>query len=194
MFGIFNLTRADEMRGKEKQNENNDEPCYGGLSNRLDYEYTKNRKNRASTFLLYLAVFLFVGVTASAAGIVAYDFIQENRLLYFPGAEELDEYPERTGFSRAAAQLDDITLVAVSSDQSVRYRIPRGVMVKMINSTAKKYENFFAGDIIVAVNGTEIVSVDELRENYSDTEPAVFRVFRQNRYIDVPVDGTESEE
>ena len=191
MFGIFNLTREEELRGKEKQNENNDEPCYGGLSNRLDYEYSKNRKNRASSFFMYLAVFLFIGVTASAAGIVAYDFIQDNKPLYFPGVQSCEECPERTGFSRAAAPLDDITLVAVSSDQSVRYRIPRGVMVKMINSTAKKYENFYAGDIIVAVNGKEIVSVDELRSNYSDAEPAIFRVFRQNRYIDVDVDATE---
>ena len=190
MFGIFNLTREEALRAKEQKNENIDEPCYGGCSSRLDYEYCKNRRLRGSTALLYLAVFLLFGMTAAAAGIVAYDFIQENRMLYFPGNPEIDECADTMSVQRSSAPMeDDITLVAVSSDQSVRYRIPLGVMIKGISSTSDKYSGFIAGDIIVAVDGAEISTLDELRENYDETKESVFRVFRQNRYIDISVNA-----
>lgn len=189
MFGIFNLTREEALRAKEQKNENIDEPCYGGCSSRLDYEYCKNRKLRGSTALLYLAVFLLFGMTAAAAGIVAYDFIQENRMLYFPGNPECDECADTMTIQRSSAPMEDIALVAVSSDQSVRYRIPRGVMIKEISSISDKYSGFIAGDIIVAVDGAEISTLDELEENYDETKESVFRVFRQNRYIDISVNA-----
>ena len=189
MFGIFNLTREEALRAKEQKNENIDEPCYGGCSSRLDYEYCKNRRLRGSTALLYLAVFLLFGMTAAAAGIVAYDFIQENRMLYFPGNPECDECADTMTIQRNSAPMEDIALVAVSSDQSVRYRIPRGVMIKEISSISDKYSGFIAGDIIVAVDGAEISTLDELRENYDETKESVFRVFRQNRYIDISVNA-----
>lgn len=189
MFGIFNLTREEALRAKEQKNENIDEPCYGGCSSRLDYEYCKNRKLRGSTALLYLAVFLLLGVTATAAGIVAYDFIQENRMLYFPGNPECDECADTMTIQRNSVPMEDIALVAVSSDQSVRYRIPRGVMIKEISSISDKYSGFIAGDIIVAVDGAEISTLDELEENYDETKESVFRVFRQNRYIDISVNA-----
>lgn len=191
MLGIFSLTREAESRGNEKQNENIDEPCYGGFSSRLDYEYCKNKRLRASTAFLCFTVFLFVGMTLVGFGIVAYDFMQQNSQLYFPEMQISDTPVERVGLSRLARSADDVTLVSVSSEQSSRYRIPRGVMVKMIRAEAKGYDVFAAGDIIVAVNGSEIGSVEELEAMYSDSESLTFKVFRQNQYIDIVVNEVE---
>ncbi len=191
MPSIFSLTREAESRGNEKQNENIDEPCYGGFSSRLDYEYCKNKRLRASTACLCFAVFIFVGMTIAGFGIVAYDFMQQNSKLYFPMMQTDDAPIERAGLSRASAPIDDITLVDVSSEQSSRYRIPRGVMITMLRSGAKGYEEFFAGDIIVAVNGNEISNIEELESVSSEGEALTFRVFRQNQYIDIVISDSE---
>lgn len=187
MFGIFNLTREETLDGNEKKNENIDGQCYGGFSSRLDYEYCKNRKLHPYAALLYVAVFMFFVVTFGACGIVAYDFIQQNRPLYFPQNVGDTDQPETLTAVRSAVPMEEISFVSVTSDQSVRYRIPRGVMVK--STVTDKYEGLMTGDIIVAVNDLEIVDLDSLEKNCGEADGSItFRVFRQNRYIDVIVD------
>ena len=188
MFGFTNLTR-EETRAKERNTENN-EPCYGGLSNRLDYEFRKDRRNLRSSIMLYTALFLMLGVTAAAGIVVACDFVADNRSLYFPMSACEDIIVDKLNLSRSVPD-DGVTLVAVSHDQSVRYRIPRGVMIKIINSSAKRYSGFVAGDIIVSIDGNEVLTVDDLYDHFDNAKDQVFRVFRQNRYIDVDVRAGE---
>ena len=181
MLSFFNLT----VESREKKNDKI-EPCYGGFSHRLDYEFHKDRRKVRSTVLLYAALVILIGATATAGGVVAYDFVKDNRSLYFPGCSDDAECVDKLSLSRAVP-VSGISLAAVTHDQSVRYRIPRGVMIKVINSSAKRYSGFLAGDIIVAIDGNEILSVDDLYEYFDETTDSVFRVFRQNRYIDVDV-------
>ncbi len=195
MFGIFNLTREESLRGKENKNENNDEPCYGGFSSRFDYEDCRNHRLRPATAFLFIAVFFFVGVTISAAAIIAYDFVQRNSMLYYPGDAVCTECPEQPRIVPAPSSMDEIDFVSVTSEQSVRYRIPRGVMVKVIKpAAAPGFDDLAAGDIIVAVNENEISSLEELQQFYteSDGSSVTFRVFRKNRYIDVVVEPAEN--
>lgn len=186
MLGIFNLTRDETLDGNEQKNENIDNCCYGGFSNRLNYEYSQNRRFTPSVALVYIAVFIFFGVTLGACGMIAYDFIEQNRLLYFPQTLSESEPVDTMSLTRSVVAMDDMSLVAVSYDQSVRYRIPRGVMIK--GAVSEKYDGLMTGDIIVAVNDYEILDVESLEKHCNDAEKVVLRVFRQNRYIDISME------
>ena len=216
MFGIFNLTREDEPKnvsGKVKDRENNDEPCYGGFSSRWRYEeccrkHSLRSPNPASAALCVLVCFFF-GLAGIAGGIIIYDFIQQNRDLYYPAGSMQNhdeiiisspmkpEPPAVKGGVDSSADFIDfskragvLTLENVTENLSKLYRIPRGVMVKITEKSGDTPNIFNAGDIIVAVNGVEIHDIDSLSEQNQccvEDESFTITIFRKNKYIDLVI-------
>lgn len=218
MFGIFNMTREDALkstRGKVKEKENNDEPCYGGFRSRWSYEdccrkHSLRGPSRANAALCVIVCFFF-GFAGLAGGIIIFDFMQQHKNQYYPdGSLQVPDeiiIPSPTspdmpakpngsatsspnGFIDFSTQAGGIKFENVTADLSKLYRIPRGVMVKITDNSGAVSNVFNAGDIIVAVNDIEIHDIESLNEESkynSEDETVTITIFRKNKYIDLVI-------
>ena len=79
----------------------------------------------------------------------------------------------------------------VSAQVSALYRIPQGVYVRYIDPDSGAYlSGIQAGDVITALNGTEIKTISELnnqRDNYKAGDTVTLTVYRNGKTLDIDV-------
>ncbi|MBQ8508350.1 MAG: PDZ domain-containing protein [Clostridia bacterium] len=206
MFGINETTTQ-----AEKQN-TQDNFCYGGISGRWRYEDCRREHTFRRTASIWvkvgicMIVCLVFGFIGTLGGILLYDFVQNHKSLYYPiGAQHVNEDAPSI-ISPAADEKAPAAFVSaadslapacenVTAELAARYRIPTGVMVKLIESTSALYAaGMRSGDIIVAINGSEVTDIDTLNRLHAECpegETIVLRVFRSNRYIDISFAAAE---
>ncbi|MCI8388644.1 MAG: PDZ domain-containing protein [Clostridiales bacterium] len=192
---------------------NSDEPCFGGFRSRWSYDDCRRRLSHPRIRVaspIYAAVgiisFAFCGLFLLACIILLNDFVHQNRDLYYPAGLRLssDEISETESvamvdYSAVIKQPDtseygtpaDAIYENVTYELSKRYCIPRGVMISgSLKNSDAAIAGFIEGDIIVAVNGSEILSIDDLTilsDSFENGDIITFRIFRKNKYIDVAI-------
>ena len=79
----------------------------------------------------------------------------------------------------------------VSAQVSALYKIPQGVYVRYIDPDSGAYlSGIQAGDVITALNGTEIKTISELnnqRDNYKAGDTVTLTVYRNGKTLDIDV-------
>ncbi len=182
MFGFFNITGEDSLQ----KNKSGDEPCFGGTASRLAYEQCKNpRGTSPAKAVVSVLMCGFFGIVGMGAGILLYDFVNENSQLYYPSEASTEHSSPSVEQLSVSAPAAPGFFEAVTHEQSKLYRIPRGVMLcaELDGETM-----LIPGDIIVALDGKEITEVSQL-DGFPGDEGYTVRIFRKNKYIDITVSG-----
>ena len=194
---------TDNVQTKTEENLNS-EGCYGGFGNRFSYEQCRRAEN--SGFRRTRQVFLFVGIGFFAifcgllCAIVLVRIVETNRSLYFPSAvhsvravraadnEEMLPLGEDVAVSTFERGSE---LVNVSKEDSKRYRIPVGVMIRSLDQNSEALAlGLEIGDIIVSVNDVPVSDIDTLNSLVLEAPEApvtVLEVFRDNSYYVISV-------
>lgn len=84
----------------------------------------------------------------------------------------------------------------LSENTAKRYNIPQGVYVEKISDDSDaKNSDLRVGDVITAINGTEIKSMEELNEvknKLSIGDTVTLKVYRSGEYLDIEIKLTET--
>lgn len=187
---------TDNIRTKTEDDLNNT-GCYGGFGNRFSYEQC--RRAEAASYKKTKLVFFLLGVCLVSfsvmllCAVVLVRIVESNRSLYFPSAVYTDESHRVSAEEsplRIAADSSDVSgeerLVNVSSEESARYRIPVGVMVKAVEPDSEAHIlGIETGDIIVAVNDVAVSDIETLNllvDEGIGQAVTKLTVFRDNSY------------
>lgn len=182
---------------KTKEQSNTDESCYGGMVSRLSYEQSRSafRAARITKAILLTAVCLMMGLSGVLAGIMVYEMVKDNPL-YYPGTQRPTlvtsapaapetAAPAHSGFSAISDGTQPMSGAEnVTAELAKKYRIPMGVMLHIVEvGSAAALAGMEAGDIIVAVGGTETKDLETLTRLLAESADEVsVTVFRNNRY------------
>ncbi len=195
---------TENIRTKTEDDVNNS-GCYGGFGNRFSYEQccrAENISGKRIKIALFAAGLCMLSVSlVFLCAIVLIRIVESNRQLYYPGAvyytESLrgseTEVPLKLSERTVPLSEQDEMLVSVSSEDSQRYRIPVGVMIRSLDPHSEaSLSGLEAGDIIVAVNGSSVSDIESLSSLVSEDGSQSFvrlTVFRDNSYYIVSVNA-----
>ncbi len=199
MFGSPNESR-------QKTQYSADESCYGGFESRWRYEdYCRAKSAPLRRRILFgTMLVLTLGLLGVFSGYLAFQITKANSSFYYPVSAypaDTSHYAEETGapshstgepvhLSVSIGRDSTFSAEIITADTAERYRIPRGVMVKSISPSSPAYlSGLRSGDIIVAVNDTEILDLESLNGRVASLPEngITLTVFRNNRYRDIPV-------
>lgn len=187
---------TDNIRTRTEDDLNNT-GCYGGFGNRFSYEQCRREEIRGrkklKLALLFFGVCMFGVSFLLLSAIVLVRVVETNRSLYYPSALYADEshivsVTELPIEASAPAVMKSVTerFVSVSSEESERYLVPVGVLVKSLEPDSEASSvGIEIGDIIVAVNGhsvSDIETLNTLIEAQTDGAVIKLTVFRDNSY------------
>ena len=190
MFGITNDTKTEEMKYQG-------ESSYGGYAERLRYEQVLRERGwgraiKAVRAAVMAAVCLTFGLVGMLAGFMISDLVDQNRERYsLPEHGRADVSaqtaapPQNDGFSDMSVSAQLPAVEVVTPELSRRYRIPVGVMLHVVDAASSAAAaGVIAGDIIVAVNGTECPDIPTLEKLLDKAGGrAKLTVFRNNKYL-----------
>lgn len=186
------LGNRDDIKAKQ-ENIKDPESCYGGFGSRFSYERHVNGgtapvgiAKRVLFFTGILLMMLSIGLLCAA---VIFRIVAVNSSLYFPNGNRIVKSSADTSVRRSAVTATaqaEAALASVSFEDSQRYRVPTGVMVRTESSADELVPGLMPGDIITSVNGTEVYDVDSLYAALSESftsDSTRLTVFRENGYV-----------
>lgn len=195
MFG-----NTEDVRTKTEDTEKN-ESCFGGFEGRFSYERCRRdetgRRITAAGIVSVICAFFMVGAFGALCAIVTFQIIETNKQLYFPGGDLAGfetngddtlptEIPKRD-YTLLTSDSESPMFEMVTNDDSVRYRVPMGVMLKRVEETSDAYSaGFRTGDIIVDIDGSAVTDVSVMSAILAARETdaaSKVTVFRDNVYF-----------
>ena len=186
------LGNKDNLKAKN-ENKGDHESFYGGFGSRFSYERCVNGGSSVGIVkrvLFFAGIAMLVLSFGLLCAAVLFRMVAVNSSLYFPNGNHIGAGSSDTSVKRAAvtaaAHEEAASLASVSFEDSQRYRVPTGVMVRTEDSCEALVPGLIPGDIITSVNGTEIYDVDSLHSALSEsfgTESTRLTVFRENGYV-----------
>jgi len=112
-----------------------------------------------------------------------------------PINDTLDIYDQLIKFGKVLRPYIGIAGSDLSENISKRYNLPVGVYVESISEDSNaKSSGLKVGDVITAINGKEIKSMDELNDiknELSIGDKVTLKVYRNNEYIDIDIELTQ---
>ncbi len=197
------LGNSDDLRTKT-ENKQGTEPCYGGFQNRFSYERCVRNERSSRSILTRILFFTGIVLLSLSFGLlcfaVLFRVVVSNSSLYYPNGSYLNSdstasvSPMRASAKSEGADESTSFLACVTYEDSQRYRIPAGVMVRSVDSASDEVlSGFEEGDIITEVNGRQVLDVESLQQAIKEsfeTDGANFTVFRENGYVVINA-GTE---
>lgn len=194
------LDNANDIRN-QTENVNTNEASWGGFGGRFSYEESQRiglggRICRSlPKIMLGTVACAFLGMLGVLCAVMMYSIVNDNHSLYADA-----EFLEAKGTLDTVSLSNSIdvsiqdegtsplelTAEYVTAEQSRLYRVPMGVILYDIDEGSTVYNSGFrSGDIIVALEGNAVGSVDVLgdmlAENSGDT--VEITVFRDNVYM-----------
>lgn len=192
MFG-----NRDDLQTKSQQMQP-EEPCFGGFGNRFSYERCQRsgaaHRSTLTRVLFIAGISMLLLSFGLLCGTVLFRVVVANSTLYFPNGSNVHAEKAVPGVTESALKEAECyvkgssTLISVTSEDSQRYRIPTGVMIKSVESGEDGIFGLRTGDIIVSVNGREVPDVESLNSAITDSyesDLTKLTVFRDNDYITV---------
>ncbi len=194
------LDNANDIRNQtEKVNTN--EASWGGFGGRFSYEESQSISlggricRSLPKIILGTAACAFLGMLGVLCAVMMYSIVNDNHSVYADaelleakGIGDAVSMSSGTDISiqTATAISHELTAEYVTPEQSKLYRVPMGVILYDIDEESAVYSSGFrSGDIIVALEGNAVGSVDVLgdmlAENKGDT--VEITVFRDNVYM-----------
>lgn len=196
------LGNSSDISNKTEEN-NVKEACFGGFESRFSYESCrKSKSTRYISFIIKALAMLstgaFFALFGLASGATIMMILTTNKGLYYPLEEDKissveDFYSELPMSSVPKNEIVSIvngTLQAesISDEVSTRFRVPIGIMLHELDEKSAPYfAGIRAGDIIVAIDGVALSSIDMLDNTiacFNSGDKPVFTVFRDNAYMD----------
>lgn len=195
------LGNSDDLRTKT-ENKQGTEPCYGGFQNRFSYERCIRNERSSRSILARILFFAGVVLLSLSFGLlcfaVLFRVVVSNSSLYYPNGSYLNSdstasvLPMRAASKNEEADSSVSFLACVTREDSKRYRIPTGVMVRSVDALPDTvFSGLEEGDIITEVNGEEVLDVESLIQAIDgscESDGAMFTVFRENGYVFVTAD------
>lgn len=198
MFG-----NTDDIRDKTENNTN--EASWGGFGGRLSYE--ESQKSGASGKIVRSLPKIALGTAACAllgmlgvfCTVMMYSIFSDNHSLYpeasFAVSNGVDTVPadsSEASIPMSGAQIlpDAVLAENVTSEQSRLYRVPMGVLISELDESSRVYSaGFRSGDIIVAIEGEALSSVEALSRVISEEKgnSVEMTLFRNNTYMKIYV-------
>lgn len=191
------LGNVSDIRKKTEEH-NNGGATFGGFGGRLSYESQQNRTSRLlGRLAIGTAMCLLLGTFGTLCGMLMFHLVNDNHSLYsqnLPATQsDGDENgAENRGFvfssnsSNVSVIRNSAAVENVTKEESERYRIPMGVMVHELLENSSLYNaGVVEGDIIVELDGTEIVDFTQLGTLIGECNGKTvwLKVFRNNSYV-----------
>lgn len=179
--------------------------CYGGFGRRFLYEQCAGNNSSKHIGVIgvisVLCVCIMVGAFGILCGIVMYHIVESGRLPDYRGtvlpleapavADKADAKRDEIQVSLLSDKSTDDAFENVTSDLSMRYRVPTGVMMKRVETDSDAYAaGFRSGDILVSIDGVQIRDIDGMNSFLSMRDAVAkskITVFRNNAYIEIEV-------